>query len=139
VKGFRVFALEHPDLFRLFFNFNVQRPQLSAESSATGVAAWNQLVVLVERAQASGLLDGHTVDEVTLLWDVLCTGLALREICGRIERSQAEQIWINALKTVLIGLGAANQAGARVTPKRANSRMRRGRPALRVRDQPSGG
>ena len=135
VKGFRGFALEHPDLFHLFFNFNVQRPQLSAESTATGVAAWNQLVVLVERAQASGQLGGHTVEEATLLWDVLCTGLAMREICGRIERSQGEQIWINSLRTVLTGLGAEDQAGTRVTPRRANSRIGRGRrPAMPVRD-----
>lgn len=113
VKGFRVFALEHPDLFRLFFTAPLARPRLSAGSDATRIAALGQLIVRVERAQAAGRLGGHTVEEVTLLWDAFCTGLAMREICGPIRRSEGERIWTDALGALLTGLGSVDKARTR--------------------------
>jgi AcrR family transcriptional regulator len=41
VKGFRVFALDHPDLFRLFFTAQLPRPPLSTDSTKTRMAALN--------------------------------------------------------------------------------------------------
>jgi AcrR family transcriptional regulator len=110
VEGFRAFALDHPDLFRLFFTAQLPRAGLSAEASSTRLAALTQLVVRVERAWTAGLLGQHTVAEVTLLWDAMCTGLAMREICGPIERSQGERVWTDALRALLVGLGSADSA-----------------------------
>jgi len=115
VKGFRVFALEHPDLFRLFFTAQLPRPPVSTGSTKTRIAALEQLVLLIERAQAAGLLGGHSVEEVTLLWDAFCTGLAMREICGPIQRSEGERIWTDALTALLTGLGSMDAARTRAT------------------------
>ena len=115
VKGFRVFALEHPDLFRLFFTAQPLRPPLSTDSTRTRIAALGQLILLVERARVAGLLGDHSVEEVTLLWDALCTGLAMREICGPIQRSEGERIWTDALTALLTGLGSLDRARTRVT------------------------
>jgi AcrR family transcriptional regulator len=104
VHGFRAFALEHPDLFRLFFTAELPRPVLSAQSTQTRTDALGQLVGLVERAQATGLLGSHTVEDVTLLWDAVCTGLAMREICGPIQRSEGARIWTTTLQALLAGL-----------------------------------
>jgi len=122
VKGFRVFALEHPDLFRLFVTAQLPRPPLSTDSTRTRMAALGQLVLLVERAQIAGLLGRHSVEEVTLLWDALCTGLAMRELCGPIQRSEGERIWTDALTALLTGLGSVDGARTRVPNKRASPR-----------------
>lgn len=122
VDGFRAFALEHPDLFRLFFTAELPRPALSAESAQTGTAALGQLVLLVERAQAAGLLGGHTVEDVTLLWDAVCAGLAMREICGAIQRSEGERIWAATLQALLAGLCSTDRAPTSATGEHARSR-----------------
>src|SRR5829696_4717401 len=119
VKGFRKFVLEHPDLFRLFFTAQLPRPPLSTDSTRTRMAALEQLVLLIERSQAAGLLGGHSVQEVTLLWDALCTGLAMRELCGPIQRLEGERIWTAALKALLSGLGSTDEARTSATNKRA--------------------
>lgn len=119
VNGFRAFVLDHPDLFRLFFTAQVRRPGLSTEANSTRIAALSQLVLRLERAQTAGLLGRHTVEEVTVLWDALCTGLAMREICGPIERSQGERVWTDALRALLAGLGSADPASTEVTHPRS--------------------
>lgn len=118
VKGFRAFALGHPDLFRLFFTAQLPRPPLSTDSTRTRMTALDQLVLRIERAQAAGLLGSHSVEEVTLLWDALCTGLAMREICGPIQRSEGERIWTDALTALLSGLASMDgvQPGATNQP-----------------------
>ena len=112
VKGFRPFALEHPDLFRLFFV--PQSPALwGPDATASRLAAYGQLVGLVDRVQRAGLLGSTSVEEATLLWDALCTGLALREICGPIQATEGERIWTDALDALLQGLRhAAASEGA---------------------------
>jgi AcrR family transcriptional regulator len=110
VDGFRAFALEHPDLFRLFFTAPLMRPALSADSTETRVVALGQLVRLVERAKDGGLLGGRSVADVTLMWDAACTGLAMREICGPIEPSQGEQIWMDTLIALLRGISGVADA-----------------------------
>jgi AcrR family transcriptional regulator len=122
VKGFRAFALEHPDLFRLFFTAQLPRPPLSTGSTRTRMTALEQLALLVERAQVAGLLGSHSVEEVTLLWDALCTGLAMREICGPIQRSEGERIWTDALTALLRGLGPGDGAQPSATDKGASPR-----------------
>ncbi len=106
VKGFRIFALEHPDLFRLFFTAPMPRPALSSESDQTRLASLRQLTQRVEQLQAAGMLGAHNVEDVTLLWDVLCTGLAMREIGCQIRPEEGERIWTDALTAMLIGLGS---------------------------------
>jgi hypothetical protein len=136
VKGFRVFALDHPDLFRLFFTAQLPRPPLSTDSTKTRMTALEQLVLLIERAQVAGLLGGHSVEEVTLLWDALCTGLAMREICGPIQRSEGERIWTDALTALLTGLGSVDGARTSATNKRGSPRAG---PDLTCFTQPSPG
>ena len=104
-QGFRRFALEHRELFRLFFAMQMQRPRLSNESDATRLEALNTLVQRVERAKAAGLLGTHSVQRVTMLWDVMCVGLAAREFCGLIPPDQGERVWTDALRSLLVGLG----------------------------------
>jgi AcrR family transcriptional regulator len=106
VHGFRAFVLEHPDLFRLVFVVGVGMP-FGAETAVAQSTAFGSLIQLVERVRAAGLLAHHRTEEVVLLWDVMCTGLATREVCGgQIDPSQGERIWSDALRVLLTGLGA---------------------------------
>jgi AcrR family transcriptional regulator len=109
VHGYRAFALEHPDLYRLFFTNERPRPAMSAQATQARLAALDQLVLQLERAKAAGLLGAHTVEDVTLLWDAVCMGLAMREICGILHRSDGERIWTVTLRALLAGLGSADQ------------------------------
>ena len=54
--------------------------------------------------------EGIPSREVTLLWDALCTGLAIRELCGPIQPSEGEQVWTDALTALLRGLRSAAPA-----------------------------
>ena len=104
VRGFRAFALDHPDLFRLVFTTQLLRARLTTESNATRTAALRQLTERIERLKKSGVARGHSVEELTLLVDVICSGLAMREICGVIDGAHAERLWSDALGALLRGL-----------------------------------
>lgn len=104
IKGFRAFALDHPDLFRLVFTTQLPRARLTTESNATRMAALQQLTDRIERLKKSGVARGHSVEELTLLVDVICSGLAMREICGVVDGAHAERLWSDALGALLRGL-----------------------------------
>jgi AcrR family transcriptional regulator len=107
LHGFRSFALEHPDLVRLLFGAWSPPVPLSARTEASRSMAYDRLILRVQRARDAGLLGDHSVEEVALLWDAMCSGLAIRELCGVIDPSQAERVWIDALEALLAGLAAA--------------------------------
>ena len=104
VKGFRAFALDHPDLFRLVFTTQLPRARFTTETNTTSMAALRQLTLRIERLHECGIGRGHSVEELTLLFDVLCSGLAMREICGMLDGAQAERLWSDALAALLTGL-----------------------------------
>lgn len=68
--------------------------------------AYDGLILRAELARDAGLLGDHSVDEVALLWDAMCSGLAIRELCGVTDPSQTERIWIDALEALIAGLAA---------------------------------
>ena len=111
VRGFRPFALEHPDLFRLFFTPQRSTAMAGRAATASRLTAYGQLVALVERVQRTGLLGSVSVEEATMRsGHALCTGLALREICGPIQRTEGDRIWTEALEALLRGLGLKSPA-----------------------------
>jgi AcrR family transcriptional regulator len=107
VKGFRRFALDHPQLFRLFFIGNAPAWRLSDSSEATRQESFARLGALVAAAQQTGWGRGHSTAELALIWDAACCGLALREVCGGMDPARAEQIWRDALGALAAGLSGA--------------------------------
>jgi AcrR family transcriptional regulator len=106
IGGFRAFAIGHPDLFRLVFVGGLGMPFGAATATAQSTSL-GHLVQRVERLRAAGMLGGHRVDDVMLMCDAICTGLANREVCGQADPSQAERIWRDALTALVAGLGRA--------------------------------
>jgi AcrR family transcriptional regulator len=108
VLGFRAFAIDHPDLFRLVFVAGLGVP-FGAETAAAQSTSFGRLIQRVERLQAAGLLGDHRVEDVVLMCDAMCTGLANREICGQVDPSQGERVWREALTALLAGLRTPGQ------------------------------
>ena len=112
ISGFRGFAIDHPDLFRLVFIGGLGMPY-GAETVTAQSTSLRHLVERVERLHAAGLLGGHRVDDVVLMCDALCTGLANREVCGQADPTQAERVWRDALTALVAGLGRVPSGSAR--------------------------
>lgn len=105
VLGFRRFAIEHHELFRLFFIGS--SPAAWRQGDGTGGAAeeaYEQFITRVQAAHGAGLGAQHSVRKLTLIWDSMCSGLALREICGGMNPERAEQTWRDALGALALGL-----------------------------------
>src|SRR5215470_11142744 len=56
VQGFRTFALEHPDLFRLVWGAASPGAPFSADTAASQSSSYARLILRVQRAQSAGLL-----------------------------------------------------------------------------------
>jgi AcrR family transcriptional regulator len=106
VKGFRQFAIEHPQLFHLFFLGNARAWPLSDSSEATRQETYGQLLAVIIAAQHAGWGQGYSTEELAMIWDAACCGLALREVCGALDVDRAERIWRDALGALAAGLGA---------------------------------
>lgn len=106
VRGFRQFAIDHPQLFRLFFLGNARVWPLSDSSEVTRQETYGQLLALVAAAQQAGWGQGYSTEELAVIWDAACCGLALREVCGGLDTARAERIWRDALSALAAGLGA---------------------------------
>ncbi len=104
VLGYRRFALEHPELFRLCFNGNDPARPVSESSRAAAQESYEQFLSLIRPAQAAGFGSHHSIRELAVIWDAMCSGLALREICGAIQPGRAEQIWRDSLGALARGL-----------------------------------
>lgn len=107
IDGFRAFAIDHPDLFRLLFVSGLGVPFGVATATAQATS-FGRLIQRVERLRAAGLIGDHRPEDVALMCDALCTGLANRELCGQIDPSQAERVWREALTALLAGLKRAS-------------------------------
>jgi len=115
VRGFRPFAVQHPDLFRLAFVSSPVDP--GSDVMNASAAALTRLTGRIERAQAAGVLPPGEVNELVLELHAVCQGLASLELCGMLPGSDAERIWCDTVGDILTGLrtraGATAELGAR--------------------------
>jgi AcrR family transcriptional regulator len=106
VRGFRVFAMSHPALFRL----GVQRTALSAEVAVTfrGAAddAMTHLLGRIEALRAAGGLGARSVRDAACEFHALCEGLAAIELRGIMEHPIEEELWRDALGALVAGFAA---------------------------------
>lgn len=101
--GFRGFALEHPDLFRLVLGTGFTQFKFGPEAGQAGADSLAQLVRRVERAQRAGFLAGRDARVVTLQLQATGNGMAALEICGMIDASMAEKLWHETFRTLVRG------------------------------------
>jgi AcrR family transcriptional regulator len=107
VSGFRPFALQHPELFRLALLWSPVTPDAGVfEASET---ALSRLELRVERVRAAGLLPDRSSREVAFELATVSNALANLEVCGMPTGVDADRIWNHTLGDVLRGLCAAGR------------------------------
>ena len=115
VRGFRPFAVAHPDLFRLAFVWSPVQPGPGVLNASA--AALTRLTGRIERAQGAGLLPKGDINQLVLELNAVCQGLASLELCGMLPGRDAERIWSDSVGDLLAGLrtraGAVAELGAR--------------------------
>ena len=115
VRGFRPFAVAHPDLFRLAFVWSPVQPGPGVLNASA--AALTRLTGRIERAQGAGLLPRGDINQLVLELSAVCQGLASLELCGMLPGRDAERIWSDSVGDLLAGLrtraGAVAELGAR--------------------------
>jgi AcrR family transcriptional regulator len=115
VRGFRPFAVAHPDLFRLAFVWSPVQPGPGVMNASA--AALTRLTGRIERAQGAGLLPRGDINQLVLELNAVCQGLASLELCGMLPGRDAERIWSDSVGDLLAGLrtraGAVAELGAR--------------------------
>jgi len=102
VRGFRPFAVAHPDLFRLAFVWSPVQPGPGVLNASA--AALTRLTGRIERAQAAGLLPKGDINQLVLELSAVCQGLASLELCGMLPGRDAERIWSDSVGDLLAGL-----------------------------------
>ncbi len=108
--GFRRYAIEHPNLFRLVFERAVSNARRSPEDYAVALEALQRLRSRVERCADARLISEKSVDVVTTSFHALCQGLASMEITNRLPLpggGDALQVWEEALSALVAGFESA--------------------------------
>lgn len=106
---FRRFALEHPALFRISFQREGVTPELAAEFDDARRSALAQLTARLQRLAGRAQLHGHTPMQAALFFHALCEGLAALELRSAIPRRDAPQVWCDAIRALVVGLGQGGQ------------------------------
>jgi len=107
LDGFRAFALEHPNLFRLGFE-QAAGAALSptAEVGQVMVSALRALGARVQRCKEAGLIGEPTIKEVTWQFHAICQGLASVELNGWFVQARLDPLatWRDTLRAFVAGL-----------------------------------
>jgi AcrR family transcriptional regulator len=91
VVGYRGFALEHPNLYRLVLGTSFSDFTFGPEATAAG-------------AQEAGFMTGRDPNLVTLQIYAAGQGMAGLELCGMIDSAVAENLWNEMFRTLVRGL-----------------------------------
>ena len=108
--GFRHYALEHPNLFRLVFERAVSDARRSPEDYAVALEALERLQSRVARCAEAGLIAGESVGVVTSAFHALCQGLASMEITNRLPLPSGGDpllVWEEALTALIAGFACS--------------------------------
>lgn len=114
IDGFRAFALERPELFRLTFERMPRSVEVSRRTGAAALESYHALADRIERAQAAGLLVDQPTVELVFAFHSLCLGLATSELSREpppvgmrfwapVRDIPGEQLWRTALTALIAG------------------------------------
>jgi AcrR family transcriptional regulator len=110
--GYRGFALEHPDLFRLVIGSGLTDFKFGPEAMMAGYASFGRLIQRVDRAQRAGFLGGLDLNLVTFQMNAAAQGMTTLELCGNVETAVAERLWREMFATLIGGWRAHTEARA---------------------------
>jgi AcrR family transcriptional regulator len=120
IDGFRRWALQHPNLFRLVLDRIVPDARPGPEDLAVALQARELLLARVRRCHQAGLLGGRSVEQVAKQFHGICEGLTSFELrTGLWGDADPQAVWEDALAALLAGLEAP--PARRRRPRRRNS------------------
>lgn len=120
VEGFRRYALERPNLFRLAFTSLLPDVRDTPDVQFIKRASILALHARVKRCCEAGLFGTRPAREVTWLCNAFCQGLASVELSGWFPPdSDPERLWRDGLTAFVEGLRADRQPQRRPAKKRA--------------------
>jgi AcrR family transcriptional regulator len=104
--GFRMWALEHPALFKAGFLHQLTVPDATWSRFGTASGrALGQLVDRIRRLEQAGGLGARSVEDATVQFDALCEGLAIIDLRGGTPypARDSQTIWNDALHALIAG------------------------------------
>ena len=101
LKGFRPFALEHPDLFQLIFVGS--GIDLGPAGDDASTLAFSRLAQRLERAREAGVTPDRPINELALEFHGLCQGLAGIELGRPLPHGLANRMWTDTFHDLLAG------------------------------------
>jgi hypothetical protein len=104
LDGFRSFALDHPDLFRIAFVW--AGVDLGPAVGQAAARAFGSLTLRIDRARAAGEVPDRPVEELGLEFHALCQGLAALELGARMTPAAADRMWTHSFADLMAGLRA---------------------------------
>lgn len=104
VGVFRRLSVTRPALFDIGVRHTAVDPDTVGEFVPAARDAWGSLEARFQRLQDAGLLPGRTVTVASRQFDAMCEGLAAMERRGSMEAAGAEDVWREALRTLLDGM-----------------------------------
>ena len=111
VSVFRLFAIEHPSLFKIGVQRALPAPGLFAGFRASAERALAELEALVGRLAAAGGICDRTVRDAARGFHSLCEGLAAMELRGALPVGDEVRIWRDALTALVQGFALPSPAG----------------------------
>ena len=100
---FRRFAVEHPSLLQIGFEYVTLGPGVAADFRGTQSKAFAGLIARIKRLDDAGGLGGRPIMEATLAFDALTEGLATIELRGALPLGREEETWRQALNALVRG------------------------------------
>jgi AcrR family transcriptional regulator len=106
IDGFRAYALEHPQMFRLTFEELVPGIRLAETDRSVGAGALERLVSRAQRAAEAGVLGGRDARMAAFQWHAAVQGLTSMELSDLMARWGIEPVtfWRDTLRALLAGL-----------------------------------
>jgi AcrR family transcriptional regulator len=120
IHGYRRFALEHPNLYRLLFERLVPEFVVTPADFDHARASFRQIYDQIDRCIRAGLIVDRSAGSATYQWFATVHGLTSLELQGVFEpRSRGVVVWKRTLGSLLVGLGQPLPS-----PKRGQHRAR---------------
>jgi AcrR family transcriptional regulator len=126
--AFRALVVEHPVLFQIGVQLSWPDP-IWEGMTASSEAAWQQLIVRMDRLAARDLLGGRSSEDAGVEFHALCEGLGSMESRGLLTRMTSAQpaaVWRSSLRALVIGLASRPADGPR-SARRSGPSGRTGR------------
>jgi AcrR family transcriptional regulator len=123
LDGFRAYALEHPNLFRLVFEHMIPEDRLAPGDLTAGSEARDVARRLVQRCVDAGLFGDRPADLVVSEFHALAQGLAAMELQGRFRGVNPLLVWGDAMTALMAGLTRPALAASPAAPRRRSRRV----------------